>query len=44
MLEERNVKFYMCNGVAEIQGKNGMVRESIIITTMGHTVFDCMIM
>ncbi|XP_056612916.1 apoptosis inducing factor mitochondria associated 4 [Triplophysa dalaica] len=30
MLEERNVKFYMCNGVAEIQGKNGMVKEVLL--------------
>lgn len=34
----------MCNGVAEIQGENGRVRESIIITTIGHKVSDWMIM
>lgn len=26
MLEEKNVKFYMNNGVAEVQGENGKVR------------------
>ncbi|KAA0702031.1 Apoptosis-inducing factor 3 [Triplophysa tibetana] len=30
MLEERNVKFYMCNGVAEILGENGMVKEVLL--------------
>lgn len=27
MLEEKNVRFYMKNGVAEIQGENGKVRR-----------------
>lgn len=42
MLEEKNVKFYTCNGVAKIHGENGRVRDTIIIT-IGHTVSDCII-
>lgn len=32
MLEEKNVKFYMSNGVTEIRGENGKVSTSIKIT------------
>lgn len=31
MLEEKNVKFYTSNGVAEIRGENGKVRSSILL-------------
>ncbi|MCJ8740078.1 hypothetical protein PDJAM_G00054840 [Pangasius djambal] len=30
MLEEKNVRFYMNNGVAEIQGENGKVKQVIL--------------
>ncbi|XP_067221820.1 apoptosis inducing factor mitochondria associated 4 isoform X1 [Chanodichthys erythropterus] len=30
MLEEKNVKFYTCNGVAEIRGENGKVKEVVL--------------
>ncbi len=31
MLEEKNVKFYTSNGVAEIRGENGKVRSSALL-------------
>ncbi|XP_053363565.1 apoptosis inducing factor mitochondria associated 4 [Clarias gariepinus] len=30
MLEEKNVKFYMNNGVAEVQGENGKVKQVVL--------------